>query len=106
MQTIQLVPVEDQSFTITLDGSRYTIRIFYIGTTMAADISRNEIVLTTGQRITSGEMLIPFGSLQGLNGNFLLLTLNEELPDFNQFGLTQTLMYASYDELFAIVNGA
>lgn len=103
MQTFELQNTSDQTFTTVLDNDRYVIRIFQIPGTMASDISRNEAQLTTGQRITVGSFLIPFFGTQGLSGNFLLLTQANELPDPSQFGITQTLIYMSFDEMVAAV---
>lgn len=103
MQTIPLFAVADQTFTTTLDNDRYVIRIFKTGETMSASVQRNETVATTGQRITPGEMLIPFPAYQGVSGNFILLTANEELPNFAQFGITQTLVYFSLAEELEIL---
>lgn len=103
MLTLALQNVPDQTFTTSLDNDRYVIRIFQIPGSMAADISRNEIVVTSGQRITPGSFLIPFFGYQGKSGNFLLLTNNDELPNPSQFGITQTLIYQSWNEIAAAV---
>jgi hypothetical protein len=101
MQTLALSNISDQTFTTELDGDRYVIRVFTIPGAMASDVMKNEVQLTTGQRITPGSFLIPFFGYQGTGGNFLLLTANDELPDPSQFGITQTLVYLGYQEMVA-----
>lgn len=103
MQTFDLIAIPDQTFTTQVDDDRYTIRIFSIPGTMAYDISRNEIVLCSGQRLTNACGLLPFLAAQGIHGNFMLLTKNEELPDYNQFGITQIFVYMSLQEIKDIV---
>jgi len=104
MQTLAISAVPNQTFSTTLDDNRYDFGIFQANGVMCCNIAVNEVQILSGQRITNGTFLIPFLDLQGQNGNFLLLTQNEALPDFTQFGSTQTLIYMSYDEILAAVN--
>lgn len=103
MLTFDLSQLADQTFTTQVDDDRYTVRIFSIPGTMACDVSRNEIQIVTGQRITNACGLIPFLATEGLHGNFILLTKNNELPNYNKFGITQTLVYMSLEEIKDIV---
>lgn len=103
IQTLALSNVADQTFTTQLDGDRYVIRVFQIPGTMACDLTKNGVVICSGQRITSGSFLIPFFAYEGKGGNFLLLTQAGDLPDYTQFGITQTLVYASYADILAAI---
>lgn len=105
MQTIQLTNDQSQQFTSTIENDRYSIAIYFAGGTMCCDISRNEEVLLTGQRITSGQFMIPFYYESAGHGNFMLVTQNEALPDFAQFGITQTLIYYTIAEMQAVFAG-
>lgn len=105
MQTIELSTVPNQIFTTTLDGDRYEISIIQTGGCMACNVSRNETVVVSGMRITSGEFLIPFFCYQALSGNFILLTQNNELPDYTLFGSSQTLVYMTAAEMASAVGG-
>jgi hypothetical protein len=102
MQTLSLSNVPNQSFSTTLDGNRYDFTIFQANGVMCFNVNINEIDTADGFRITTDEFLIPLAYAQG-GGNFLLLTLNDALPDFNQFGITQTLIYLSVDEINAAI---
>jgi hypothetical protein len=109
MQTIDLSPVQNQTFTSTLDGDFYDIDIFLAAGIMACNITRNNIVICSGQRIVGGSFLIPFFAYEGSSGNFMLLTTQTdgqfEIPFYTQFGLTQTLVYISWQEIATIVGG-
>lgn len=105
MQTIALANVSNQNFTTTLDSNRYEIAIYQVGSTMACDIAVNEVSVVTGSRITPGEFLIPFAAYQGVNGNFILVTQNDALPDYTLFGTSQIMTYMSAAEIAAAVGG-
>lgn len=105
MQTIDLAAVQNQTFSTTLDSDFYNIAVYFAAGIMACDITRNNVVIETGMRISAGEFLIPFFCYEGTSGNFMLLTQNDALPDYNQFGTTQTLIYMSADEIATIVGG-
>lgn len=68
---------------------------------MCCDINCNSIQLLNGTRIVAGFPIIPYPAYFQPNGNFLLLTTNEALPDYNEFGITQTLIYLSAAEITA-----
>jgi len=100
MRTIPLVAIPNQRFTITVDDVRYDIAIKAARGVMVCDIAINGTVIITGARVLAGEMLIPFKYLE--NGNFILLTEGGDLPDYRQFGNTQTLVFFTPAELGAI----
>jgi|ERR1039458_1498764 hypothetical protein len=104
MQTLNLSNVPNQKFSTTLDKNRYVISIYQTSTCMSCDISCNEIQLVSGYRIVTGAFLIPF-YMQGVNGNFILITQNDNLPDYTQFNTTQILMYLTAEEIAAAVGG-
>lgn len=67
---------------------------------MFVDITRNGSPVVSGMRAVAGTFLIPYGYLE--SGNFLIITTNEEYPDYRQFGLSQYLIYFSQAELEAL----
>jgi hypothetical protein len=103
---IPLQAIPNQTLTVTLDQLYYTI---YINSTnrfndspvslgcMAITIIRAGVVIVTGQRIVCNYPLISYLYLE--SGNFALLTLNDALPDYTQFGITQSLIYISQADL-------
>jgi len=97
MQVIPLEPIPNQSLTLVLDGNRWSLTIKQAVTSMFADIALNDQPIMQGVRFCVGTPLIPYRYLQGF-GNFLLLTDNEDLPDWQQFGASQQLVYVSPGE--------
>lgn len=98
MVTIELATVPNQSLTVTLAGNRYSIALKATGTVMAATIERNGLTLISGQRIVAGEPIIPYRYLAE-DGNFIVSTENDQLPDWEQFGVSQFLFFATTAEL-------
>jgi hypothetical protein len=106
MQTVALSAVPNQTFSTTLNGNRYDFAIYLCNGSMCCDVSVNEVTAVSGQRICNGTFMIPFFAYSIPNGNFLLLTTNDDLPDYTQFGNTQTLIYLDEAEIQAAVNAA
>lgn len=100
MIDVSLAAVANQTLFIQLDERAYTIAVHASdGNLMTADITRDDVVLLQGGRITPGMPLLPYRYQEA--GNFLLITNEGDLPDFAQFGVTQFLVYLSPDELAA-----
>jgi hypothetical protein len=100
MLQIELEAVASQTLSVQLDNSFYDIAISEANGCMCVTITRGNIVLVSGLIIVAGTPLLPYGHLE--NGNFILLTLDDDLPYFTKFGDTQFLIYASQEELDAI----
>jgi hypothetical protein len=100
MKEIALDTSPNQSLSVTLDGDLYDLTIKETNGTMAITISRNNETILDSVRMVAGTPLIPYSYLE--KGNFMLLTNDEEYPYYTQFGITQTLIYASQDELDAL----
>lgn len=107
MIQIPITNIPNQSLSLRLSNSQYDIRIHSckdnpeLGTgIMAFDIVRNNIPIVTGMRAVPGFPLIPAQYLE--DGNFIVLTMNDEYPAWRQFGITQQLVYASETELETI----
>jgi hypothetical protein len=109
MIVIPLTNIPNQSLSLTLNGSDYIINVHGTrddgpGTGIATfDIIRNDVAIVTGARALPDFPLIPARYLE--DGNFIVETMNDEYPDWRQFGITQNLVYASQDELVAIRAG-
>lgn len=105
MQTIDLSNDLNQAFTTTLDSDFYSIAIYATGGTVACDITRNNVGIVTGKRITGGQFLIPYPAYFIGHGNFMLVTQDDTLPDTTQFGITQTLFYFDPPEMAEVMAG-
>ena len=98
MRVVPIEPVPNQELTLNMDGVRWTLRLKVAQTSMVADVLRNDDSLVLGQRIAVGTPILPYAYMQG-DGNFIFLTDNEQLPDWQQFGRTQQLLYVAPGEL-------
>lgn len=103
MRTLNLLPTPNQSFSVRLDDKRFSLRIREGSNTMLADIALDGAPLIKGTRILAGELIIPFPRLE--NGNFVLLTENDELPDWRFFNKSQSLVYMSAAQIEATQHG-
>lgn len=108
MIIIPLQAIPNQSLTIQLDGNNWDIQVFSCNTTpqtpgtqvMAYTFTLNGVVIVSNQRGVTHWPLIGYDYLE--NGNFFMITDNDDYPDYNQFGITQYLIYASQAEIEAI----
>ncbi|CAB4132128.1 hypothetical protein UFOVP138_53 [uncultured Caudovirales phage] len=102
MQTIQLQPIPNQQLTVTLESVQFDITLRTIGLTMYITIAAGGVTILSGSRCVAGMALMPYHYLEGLAGNFAFITANDDLPYYDQFGVSQTLIYATAAELKAI----
>lgn len=107
MINIPISAIPSQSLSVNLDGNLYDLRIHACddngtpGTEiMAVDLTINNVVIVTGVRALSDFPIIPAQYLE--NGNFIISTMNDDYPDWRQFGVTQSLIYASQAEIDAL----
>lgn len=101
-----LIPLDDvpnQELTVRLDDARYVLRLKVAGAVMVADITRDGVTLLQGTRVLAGEPILPYKYQEA--GNFLLITDDDELPAYEQFGVTQSLVYLSIAEIEALQSG-
>lgn len=99
-QIIELRQIKSQRASIRLDENLYEFRVYSVQGGMAFDMIRDEVLILSGFRLVSGTPLIPYQHLE--SGNFMMIIPDNELPDYNQFGITQNLIYFSDSELVAI----
>lgn len=103
MQLINIDATANQSFSVRLNNVRYDITIKESNGVMVASIVRDGVSVISGSRIVTGELIIP--SKYQEDGNFFIDTLNEEIPYWTSFGLTQFLYYFTSEELEAARGG-
>lgn len=102
MNVIALQAIPKQSFPVTLNGTSYIIDLLETNGCMSMNVTRAGEVVALGQRCVAGQLVLPYLSMEDGQGNFLFLTQNDALPSYDQFGLTQTLLFASNAELLAV----
>lgn len=99
MIDIGLAATPNQSLSVQLDARQFDIDLRECVGVMSATITRDGVALVTNLRITAGTPLLPYRYQE--SGNFLMTTEGGALPSFDQFGVTQFLVYLSTDELAA-----
>ena len=104
MKTLTITATPNQSFSARLDNSLFDIAIKTINDTACIDVSRDGVALIKGARITPGTPIFPYSYLE--TGNFLFTTLNDDLPDYTKFGISQNIYYITAAELEAIYASA
>lgn len=97
MRVIPLATVPNQSFTLTLDGFRWTVRLASISYGTVCDLAKDGTTLLSAVRVVAGEPIIPYSYLQ--SGNFIFLTQSDILPIWGLFGTDQILVYLSTSEI-------
>lgn len=103
MIQIQVQAIPNQTLTASLSGNFYQIALNQTLDALCATIYVNNILVISGVRIVAGAPIIPYQYLE--NGNFALLTMDDELPNYLQLGVTQSLVFASMIELATIRSG-
>jgi hypothetical protein len=102
MINIELKQLPNQSTSITLNGNIYDITIRSTTNSTTATIARNGSVLVSNIRILPLYPILPYRYLE--NGNFCLITDADDLPDYTLFGVSQSLVYLTPDELTELRN--
>lgn len=98
-QSVPLQAIPNQSFTVNLGGNVFDIELRAMKDIMTISMAINGAQKLRNARCVAGALVIPSRYLEA--GNFLFLTLNGELPDYNKFTTTQQLVYFSEDDLAA-----
>lgn len=97
MQEIPLNAVPNQRLRVSLGGDEWELTVKVARTTMCCDIKRNDVVLLQGIRVMPNQPLIPYRYLSG-NGNFTFITENDELPWWEQFSQSHSLVWWGDDD--------
>ncbi|MDR0805941.1 MAG: hypothetical protein LBN41_04225 [Enterobacteriaceae bacterium] len=92
MRTIPLTAIPNQRLTVTINNARWELTIKQARGMMVCDVMRDDTYLIRGTRIVANAPIIPSHYLSN-NGNFAILTENDELPRWEKFESNQTLVY-------------
>lgn len=99
MIDIALAAVANQTLSVQLDARQYVIDVREANGVMSASIARDGVPLISNVRVTAGTPLLPYRYQE--SGNFLMTVDGEALPYWDQFGVTQFLVYVTPAELAA-----
>ena len=98
MIDIALDPLPNQSVSVRLADSLYTLTIKACRGVMAIDVQRDQEYVVRGLRLVAGTPVLPYDYLED-GGNFVLLTENGEYPDYALFGISQSLLFLTTEEI-------
>lgn len=99
MQNIAIQNIPNQSFNVILDDNQWDITIKSVNGCLAVSLILNGAVLLKNILVAAYQPIIP--SEYSESGNFTFITLNQEVVDYEKFGISQNLIYFSADELAA-----
>lgn len=97
MRVVPLAAIPNQSLSVRLDDVRMVLRIKDANGVMVADLERAGATVLSAVRVLAGEPVIPYRYLE--TGNFIFLTLNDDLPDWRKFNVSQQLLYLTAAEI-------
>lgn len=100
MKNIEIAAVPNQEFAVQLDDRFYVFALREANGVMAVSITRDGTPLISGARMLAGTPLLPYRYQEA--GNFVVLTDDEALPYWDQFGVTQFLVYVTAAEIAAL----
>jgi len=92
MRIIPITRTPNQSISVVIGEVLYEIRLTSRDGTISADIEADGKVLVIGARVVANEAIIQPPSLFP-DKIFCLVTSNNDIVDYNQFGLTQILCF-------------
>ena len=102
MKIVPIQAIPNQTLTIQLESNLYEITVRATNGVMSVDIMRDNVQIVRGARAVSNYLIMPYRYLEV--GNFFFATQNNALPYYDQFGVSQKLIYVSADELAAARN--
>ena len=97
MIDVTIAAVANQELSVQLGGSMWTISLREGSGCMSASVSRDNVALVSNVRVTGGTPLLPHRYQE--SGNFIVTVEGEALPYWDQFGVTQFLVYVTAEEL-------
>ena len=100
MQVIPLEALPNQQFTVVLDSNQWVVTLKTTNGVISVSLTLNNVDIIDNARACANELIIQSQYLE--SGNFLFLTQNFDLPNYTQFGTTQSLVYLSAADLTAL----
>lgn len=101
---IALEKIANQQLSINLEGSRFEISVTSSPELCCATITRDDVVIVSGQRIIAKSFIIPYQYLEGGKGNFMFVPSgdSDNIPYYTDFGDTFVFAHFSDAEMEAI----
>ncbi|MDR0736815.1 MAG: hypothetical protein LBF51_08335 [Zoogloeaceae bacterium] len=103
MNEIPLEAIPNQKLSVLLDEAWHDITLKTLKNgACVVSIARDGQAVIEGARACPNRALIPYRHAEGDAGNFAFLTEGGDYPQYDQFGTSQRLIYASAEELARI----
>lgn len=99
MIDIPLQPIANQELSIPLDNSRFVLRVKECNGGMCMTIVRDNEVIVQNARIVADNFVLQADYQRVGMGNFFFATQQEQLAYYDQFGLTQFMVYWTEEEV-------
>lgn len=97
MRLIPLAAIPNQSLSIVLNENLFELRIETRGGSILVDVRKNNADIVKGARAVAGApVVLPSSRLD--NENFIFLTQEGDILDYEKFGVTQFLYYLQASE--------
>jgi len=97
MIDVTIAATANQELTVQLGGAMWGITLREGTGCMSASVTRDNVPVVSNVRVTAGTPLLPYQYQEA--GNFIMTVENDALPYWDQFGVTQFLLYITADEL-------
>lgn len=97
MLSLPISALPNQEFQAILDNNSWNIIIRSTNEVMSVTLALNNTTVIENIRAVAGSLIIP--SEYEESGNFFFVTTNQALPNYTQFGISQSLIYVSAAEL-------
>lgn len=101
MIDIPLQALANQELSIPLDGARYVITVKEAAGAMVCTIERDGVIVVQNTRLLADAFVLPYDHMHPTTGNFFVSTQGADIPYFDQFGITQFMVYATAAEIEA-----
>jgi len=98
MIEITLQQTANQSFSFDIDGFSFDV-VLKTADSVIADVSIDGELKISGVRAMAYRPIVPYQYLTLGSGNLFFITENGEAPDYNKFGLSQSLVYLTAVEV-------
>ncbi len=99
MRVIPIKALPNQELSVLLDENQWDITLRDCNGTVACSLSKNSVVIVENARAVAGMRILQAKYQE--DGNFAIISTDQGIPDYTQFGITQFLVYASQTELDA-----
>lgn len=97
MKQIPLKSFPRQSLSVVLEGALYEISLKECNGIMAVSVTRDGEVIVNNRRAVAGAPIIPSRYLN--DGNFFIITDNDELPYYTAFEGVDVFVWMTNEEI-------